>query len=275
MLEDMHLNGLSASTQETYVNAVRRLSRYHDKSPGKLSEEELRAFFLHLTEKQVSRSFFKIHLCAIKFFYEKTLKLEWSTLKFIRPRRRKKLPVVLSQSEIKNILCCVRNPVYRTCLNLIYACGLRISEAVALRLEHFDKNRQIIVIHDSKGGKDRFVPYCPTTREMLSDYWRSTGCLRPWLFPCQTKPQEHIKACTLRRAFKMALLESGINKDGKVHSLRHSYATHLLEEGVDLLSIQQILGHGSIKTTSIYTHITDPLIKKTTQTIDKLMENMA
>lgn len=275
MIEDMRLNGLSASTQETYVNAVRRLARYYGKSPEKLSEEELRAFFLHLTEKELSRSFFKIHLCAIKFFYEKTLDYPWPTLKFVRPMKRKKLPVVFSQSEIKSILSYVRNPIYRMCINLIYACGLRISEAVALRLEHFDKNRQIVVISDSKGGKDRFVPYCQVTRDMLTDYWQANGCPHPWLFPCQTKPQEHIKACTLRRAFKMALLESGINKNGKVHSLRHSYATHLLEEGVDLLSIQHILGHGSIKTTSIYTHITDPLIKKTTQTIDKLMENMA
>jgi len=275
MIEDMQLYGLSVYTQEVYVNAVKDLARFYNSSPEKISEDQLRQFFLHLTnEKKVSVSTFKIHLCAIKFLYEKTINRKWPVLKIVRPKKRLKLPVIFSQSEVKSIISHVRNLIYRNCLTLIYCCGLRISEAVGLRIDDFDKNRRIIVIRNSKGGKDRMVPYSRNTRDILLAYWKQMGRPWPWLFPCQTKPQHHIKAHTLRKAFKAALLESGNGKDGKVHSLRHSYATALLEKGVDLRSIQRILGHGSIKTTSIYTHITENLAKKTNEKIDEIMASM-
>lgn len=275
MIEDMQLYGLSSSTQGVYVDAVKHLAEFHGHSPARLKEEHLRQFFLHLVnEKQLSRSYFKIHLCAIKFLYEKTLHQDWPTLKIIRPKPGQKMSPVFSQDEVKSVLSYVKNPVYRGCLALIYHCGLRISEAVCLKVDQFDKNRMLLLIPDSKGNKDRYVPYSQNTRRMLSNYWHSVNCPRPWLFPSLKKPGEHIKSDVLYRTFKVALQKSGIGKDGTVHTLRHSYATRLLEEGVDLQSIQKYLGHKSIKTTTIYTKLTPNIIKKNKNAIETITQGI-
>jgi site-specific recombinase XerD len=279
MIEDMCLFGLRDSTQQVYVDAVKNFFRFHNNQPlDKLADKDLRSFFLYLTkEKKVSRSTHKIHLCALKFFFQKTLNQEWPVLKILRPLKSFKLPVIFTPEEVKAILFCVDNLVYRMCLNLMYACGLRISEAAGLRVSDFDKNRRLITIYNGKGNKDRLVPYCQSTKELLSSYWNYMGRPRPWLFFRQSKSSGDmgpIKIGTLRNAFKMALSKSGIGKKGSPHSLRHSYATHLLERGVDLASIQKILGHQSLKTTSIYTHITDDIVENTQAVVEKLMREI-
>lgn len=279
MVEDMQLHGLKETTQKVYCDALENFSKYYNKPPEELEGPEIRQFFLNLVNsRKVSRSTFKIHLCAVKFFFERTLGRQWHVLQLIRPGIRFKIPTVFSQDEIKKLLNCVENPVYRACLALIYGCGLRISEAVAIQIGDFDKERRTIHIRNGKGGKDRYVPYSLATREMLRKYWRENNRPKPWLFPHSSKSSQPIKADTLRRAMKAALASpyNGIygKDDATVHTLRHSYATHLLEQGVDLTSIQRLLGHGSIKTTARYTHITEALTKGTNQAIDEIMAHM-
>lgn len=279
MIEDMQLHGFKETTQKVYCDAIENFSKYHNKPPEELEDPEIRQFFLNLVNiRKVSRSTFKIHLCAIKFFFEKTLQRQWHVLQLIRPEVRFKIPVVFSQDEIKKLLNSIKKPVYRACLALIYGCGLRISEAVGLQIDDFDKERRTIHVCSGKGGKDRYVPYSLATREMLIKYWRTNKRPRHWLFPNPMKPSEPIKPHTLRTAMKKALTSPDTGISGKdnatVHTLRHSYATHLLEQGVDLTSIQRLLGHSSIKTTARYTHVTEALAKGTNQAIEKIMANM-
>ena len=167
MLEDMQLRGLSARTQEAYARAVWQLAQHYHRSPDQLSEEELRQYFLYLTnEKKLARPTATIALCGIKFFYQQTLKQEWPTLRFVRPAHEWKLPVVLSRAEVRRILQEVRIPVYRACLTTIYACGLRLLEGSRLQVPEVDSGRMLLHIH-GKGKKDRYVPLPEPTLQLL------------------------------------------------------------------------------------------------------------
>jgi len=273
MLEDLQLAGFAPRTQKSYVDAVQRLARHYNRSPALLAEDEVRRFFLHLiNERKSARSTVTIYLCGIKFFYETTLKRTWNIFGLVRPRRVKKLPVVLSVNEVRTIIASIRKPVLQMALTIIYSCGLRVSEAARLRVEDIDGERHLLWVRDSKGGKDRSVPLSEPTLIHLRKFWRQTRT-KVWLFPGQEG--EHIKIVTVQNAFKAALLESGINKKASVHSLRHSFATHLLECGVDIRIIQKILGHGSITTTCIYTHLTDKITDHLSKTLNDLMTGLS
>ena len=273
MLEDLQLAGFAPRTQKSYVDAVQRLARHYNRSPALLAEDEVRRFFLHLiNERKSARSTITIYLCGIKFFYETTLKRTWNIFGLVRPRRVKKLPVVLSVNEVRTIIASIRKPVLQMALTIIYSCGLRVSEAARLRVEDIDGGRHLLWVRDSKGGKDRSVPLSEPTLIHLRKFWRQTRT-KVWLFPGQE--EEHIKIVTVQNAFKAALLESGINKKASVHSLRHSFATHLLECGVDIRIIQKILGHGSITTTCIYTHLTDKITDHLSKTLNDLMTGLS
>jgi len=263
MIEDLQLRGLAPKTQEAYVGAVRQLAKHYGKAPDQISEEELRQYFLHLkNEKQVSRSTCTIALCGIKFFYEKTLERDWTRLEFVRPPREKRLPVVLSAGEVGRILGCVRRLRYRVCLSTIYGCGLRLSEGVHLQVADIDGERMMVHVRQGKGAKDRYVPLPQQTLALLRQQWLSHRH-RQWLFPGRAPRGEDACAArgpmnvsSVQKAFKAALQESGIQKQATVHTLRHSYATHLLEAGVNLRIIQAYLGHSSPQTTARYTHLT-------------------
>ena len=263
MVEDMQLRGLSEKTQDGYVRAVRQLAEHYDKSPQNITDEELRQYFLHLTNvKHLSPSTIRVTLHGIKFLFQHTLRKEWPTLDLVRPRREKKLPVVLSVAEVHRILRIIRRPRYRACLSTIYACGLRVSEGVSLQVRYIDSDRMMVHVRHGKGAKDRYVPLPVPALEMLRRYWR-THRHPEWLFPAPAKSGVPLSTATkpmtvsgVQRAFKAALQESGIQKDASVHTLRHSYATHLLEAGVNLRVIQAYLGHSSPQTTAIYTHLT-------------------
>jgi len=189
MIEDMQLNGLSASTQECYVNAVRGLAGHFHRSPDKLCEEELRDYFLYLAhKKKVARSSATIAICGIKFLYEQTLRRRWTTLPLLRPPRRKKLPVVLSREEVRRALRAVRIPSCRACLTTIYACGLRASEGAHLRVDDVDSSRMLLRIIQGKGNQDRYVPLPEPVLQMLRAFWR-THRKRPWLFPVPARPK--------------------------------------------------------------------------------------
>jgi len=257
MTEDMQLAGYSSKTQQAYVGAVRQLFAHFKCNPSQLTEEQLRQYFLYLTnERKVSRPTVTIALCGIKFFFERTLQREWTTLGLVRPRREKKLPVVLSREEVRRILEKVHTPVYRACLKTIYSCGLRLREGSQLRVSDIDSGRTALHIH-GKGGKDRYVPLADRTLQLLREFW-TTHHSRPWVFPATSRgltPGAEIHPLTdssLQKAFKRAVAAAGISKRAHIHSLRHSYATHLLEAGVNLRIIQENLGHGSARTTQIY-----------------------
>ena len=281
MIEDMQLRGLSERTQETYLRTVRQLAEHYGRSPDQISEEELRQYFLFLeNDKQVSGSTFSQALCGIKFFYEHTLKREWAIFELVRPHREKKLPVVLSVEEVYRILEHLYHPRYRVCLSTIYACGLRLQEGIHLRVGDIDGDRSMLYVRHGKGAKDRYVPLPEGVLCMLRTYWTLHRHPR-WLFPSSTgttispalavKPIHH---SSVQRAFKSALQKSGVQKPATVHTLRHSYATHLLEAGVNLRLIQAYLGHSSPKTTAIYAHLTRKAETLAVEAIDRVINPM-
>jgi len=269
MIEDMQLKGLAIRTQEAYVNAVLQLSKRYKKSPDCIEEEELRGYFLYLkNEKKVADSTFSIALCGIKFFYEQTLGKEWHTLQLVRPDRKKKLPVVLSTEEVKRVLDCVHRLPYQVCLHTIYACGLRLLEGTRLCVKDIDGARKMIHVVQGKGGKDRYVPLPDHTLKLLRHFW-VTHRHPEWMFPARNR-LEAMDESGVQRAFHAALQESGVHKQASVHTLRHSYATHLLEVGVDLRIIQAYLGHASPSTTAIYTHLTSATEAQVNQRINQI-----
>jgi site-specific recombinase XerD len=281
MVEDMQLRGLSKRTQDCYVRAVKQLAEHYGKSPNHICEEELRQYFLYLkNDKQVSSSTFTIALCGIKFFYQRTLRQEWTTLDLARAVREKKLPVVLSKDQVRRILGCIRRQRYRVCLSTIYACGLRVYEGVHLQVRDIDSERMLVHVRKGKRSKDRYVPLPIGALEMLRRHW-CTHRHPVWLFPARLRtgvpPSTATKPMTVRgvqRCFQTALQESGIEKEATVHTLRHSYATHLLETEVSLRQIQVYLGHSSIQTTAIYTHLTRKTEKRATKSINQMMEDL-
>jgi len=268
MIEDMQLRGLSARTQEVYLYAVRDLARYFRRSPDQLKDEDLRRYFLYLrTEKKLSRSSTTIALCAIKFLYETTLQQPWPTLELVRPPKQYKLPVVLSREEVRRILAEVRIALYRVCLTTIYSCGLRLSEARQLRVTDIDSSRMMLRIH-GKGNKDRYVPLPQRTLELLRE--RS----REWMFPSPQSEGVSVSAPPLGCAFRAALKASGVPKPAHIHTLRHSYATHLLEMGINLRVIQENLGHRSARSTQLYTHLTREIRDALTDPLNQLMQDL-
>ena len=174
MIEDLQLRGMSERTQEAYVRAVRQLADYYHKSPDLITEEELRQYFLYIKNvKHYSRAATTIALCGIKFFFQQTLKRTWTTFELVRPPREKKLPAVLSQDEVRNILGRVRLFRYRVCLTTIYSCGLRLQEGTHLQVRDIDSARMLVHIRHGKGGKDRYVPLPQRTLELLREFWKS------------------------------------------------------------------------------------------------------
>jgi site-specific recombinase XerD len=281
MMEDMQLHGLSKGTQTVYASAIRRLAGHYSKSPDRITEEELRQYFLYLTyEKQVSRSTCTIVLCSVKFLYQYTLQREWPTLELVRPPKEKKLPAILSQEEVRKILGCVHQFRFRVCLSTIYACGLRISEGISLQVGDIDSGRMLVHVHKGKGAKDRYVPLPQHTLEQLRHCWASHR--NPvWLFPSgfnrrslMVASKTHISGKSVRRAFHGALEACDIRKKASVHTLRHSYATHLLEAGINLRLIQSYLGHHALWTTSQYTHLTRRAEDLAGKAIDQLMADL-
>jgi len=282
MVEDMQLRGFAARTQEAYLTAVCQLARYHQKSPEEISDEELRQYFLYLVNgKKLARASITIALCGIKFLYQQTLKQEWPTLNLVRPRQEKRLPVVLSRDEVRSVLHEIRIPTYRACLTTIYACGLRLSEGRCLQVCDVDSARMLLHIH-GKAKKDRYVPLPTEILSMLRDLWK-THRSPVWVFPIPRRdkiwhrPGETgvpVSVDAVQSAFRQALKRTGITKRAHVHTLRHSYGTHLLEDGINLRVIQELLGHRSPATTAIYTHLTAEVRSRAVDSINRLMQDL-
>jgi site-specific recombinase XerD len=280
MIHDLQLRGYADRTVEAYVGAVVRLARYYHLAPDHLSEEQLRAYLLYLsTERKLAGASLTVALCGLRFFYEQTLGRHWTVLEVARPKREKKLPVVLSRDEVWRVLAGVRDPVYRACLTTIYACGLRLQEGAHLEVADVDAARALLHIHLGKGGQDRLVPLPEAALALLRAQWRTHRHPR-WLFPTTPRlraaPRNDpalgpVSDTTLQKAFGRAVRASGVGKRAHVHTLRHSYATHLLEAGVPIPLIQEYLGHSSLSTTALYTHLTRELRAAALDPINGLM----
>jgi site-specific recombinase XerD len=280
MIGDLELRGYSERTVEAYVRAVVQLARFYGSSPDRLTEEQVRDYLLHLTRVQkVARGTHTIALCGIKFFYQQTLARRWGVLGVARPKREKKLPVVLSREEVWRVLDQIRIDVYRVCLTTIYVCGLRLMEGAGLLVDDVDSARGVLRVR-GKRGKDREVPLPAATLDLLRCHWR-THRSPSWLFPAPTRhgiahsvahDAGPLTRSSLQSAFRRAVVKSGIHKRAHVHTLRHSYATHLLEEGVTLRLIQEYLGHSSPRTTAIYTHLTREIRDAARDPVNRLMQ---
>ena len=280
MMQDLQLRGYADRTVEAYVRAVAQLAQFYHASPDQLTEEQVRQYLVHLsTVQKVARGTHTIALCGITFFYQHTLVRPWTVLDVARPKGEQKLPVVFSRDEVWRILNAVRIDAYRVCLTTIYACGLRLTEGLRVQVPDVDSDRTLLHIH-GKRGKDRYVPLPDGTLALLRTHWR-THRNPQWLFPAPlagarvhapaVPSSTPITRSCLQSAFARAVKQSGIHKRAHVHTLRHSYATHLLEAGVNLRLIQDYLGHTSPSTTAIYLHLTRELRATAVQPINDLM----
>lgn len=282
MLEDMDMRGFSVRTQLSYVRSVIALSRYFgNRSPATLTAEEIRRYFVHLkVERKLARQTVTIALCGIKFFIEVTLKRDFSLTGIPVPKRHKKLPVVLSPQEVRAILGKVQPQRFSACIKLLYACGLRLGEACRLAPTDIDSPRGVVTIRNAKGATDRQVPIPPATVTLLREFWKSHRNQR-WLFPaescgrrCGSPAERHIPLGGVQKAFQLARKAARIQKAAHCHTMRHSYATHLLEAGINLRMIQEWLGHRSPMTTSVYTHMTEQATSVAAQQVGQMMADL-
>jgi len=271
MIEDMSLHGLSQATQRTYVDAVANLARYFKRPPDQVTEEELRRFFISLARRR-AKSTVRVHLFALRFLFRYTLQRPSPTLDLIRVKRDRTLPAVLSHDEVRQLLAHIRRPEARIAALLMYSCGLRVSQAVHLKIADIDSRRMVLCLRHGKGGQQQYVLLPQRTLELLRDYWRQH---RPahWLLPDQTG-QRPIRREAVLKAIVPAAQEAHLTKHVSCHTLRHSYATGLLEREIDLRVIQGLLGHHSIRSTALYTHLTGGAMQKVQTTLNGLMADL-
>jgi len=264
------LRGYSQKTRKAYLHHIERHINYFTNYPKELDENHIREYMLHLIdEKKVSRSYHNQAVSAIKFLYDNVLKMPKVVSSLPRPRKERKLPVILSREDVKRLIQSVGNVKHKAILMLAYSAGLRVSEVVRLRVEDIDSKRWMIHIRASKGRKDRYTVLSNVVLEVLKEYWNK---YRPknWLFP-GAKESNHITTRTVEKILENARQKAGIPKHITVHTLRHSFATHLLESGTDIRYVQELFGHKSLKTTEIYTHVSEKDIARIRSPLDTIM----
>ena len=254
---ELTLRRYSPKTHEAYLGHLRRFLDHFGRATETLTGGELKAYFLDLVHNGISHSYQNQAISAVKFLYRHVLKRPEILTDLPRPVRKKKsLPAVLSRGEVRRLFQAVDNLKHRAILLVIYAGGLRVSEAARLKVSDVDGERKQVFVRSGKGDKDRYTVIGEAALEALREYWR---VYRPhdWLFP-GARPDKYISPRAIEKAFRRARDEAGIRKDATVHTLRHSFATHLLEDGVDVRYIQELLGHEDVRTTQRYTHVSDP-----------------
>jgi len=269
---DMRLRRFSPKTIACYLACMRGVARHFRKSPAELGDEEIRAYLHYLMEeRKVSQSVLVQTYSALKFFFENTLQKQWNAFRIPRCKQRRKLPGVLTREEVESILSATKNLKHRAILMTIYSAGLRIGEVTRLKVSDIDSGRMVIRVNEGKGLKDRYTLLGERNLEMLRRYWKA---YRPpeWLFPGRNV-SDPVSISAIQRVFKASLEKAGIKKKASVHTLRHCFATHLLESGTDLYYIQRLLGHKSAGTTSVYLHITGKDIGKIKSPIDSPLGN--
>lgn len=271
MRQDMELKHLSERTIETYLKCVENFAKHYGKPPEDIGNEAIRDFIYYLLkEKQASQASISQHYSAIKFFYQTTLGRDWALLKIPRSKREKKLPVVLSKEEVWDVFEEIKNIKYLAIMMTIYSGGLRLAEALNLKVSDIDSQRMMIRVNLGKGNKDRYTLLGKRALDILRIYYKET---RPkvWLFP-STSPEKQLSPSAVQKTFHDALAKTKITKKASVHTLRHSFATHLLEDGVEIPYIQNLLGHSDSRITSIYLHVARKKLLTVVSPIDRIDE---
>ena len=271
MVSDLTLRGYRPDTIRSYTNRVRQFAKYFMRSPDEMGEREIRTFLVYLAQvRKLSPAYRKLFTAAIKFLYRVTLNRPDVVEAIPYPKIPKPLPDILTKAEVLAILEAVKSIKYRMVIATAYAAGLRISEACALHCRgDIDSQRMLIHIRQGKGGKDRYVALSPSLLTLLREYFRQARPSGPYLFPGQD-PDRALRPKSVYKVFRRALKKTGITKHVTIHSLRHAYAAHLLEEHVDIRVIQALLGHSSIRATCRYTHVSGQLIARTHSPFDSL-----
>jgi integrase/recombinase XerD len=268
MLEDMQIRNLSPHTIDGYIRYVAQFAKHFKTSPDQLGPEHVRAYQLHLLERQVHQSILIQTVCALRFLYEKTLHQPWTVDYIPFPKKIKKLPVILSRDEVQTLIQTPRHLKHRIILATLYTTGLRATELCRLQGTDIDSGRMVVVVHQGKGKKDRQVPLSTDLLPQLRRYWKLYG-LESWLFPGR-RVSEPLTRHGLHHICTQAGKDAKLKKTIYPHLLRHTYATHLLEAGMDLRSIQLLLGHASLSSTSIYLHLANPALETTKSPLNTL-----
>ena len=255
LIEDLRIRNYASRTIDIYVRCVALFAKHFGRSPEDLGAEEVREYQLYLREeKKASWAFFNQTVSALRFLYGKTLKHDWLVEQIPYPRQEKRLPDVLSFEEVSKLFSCVRTLMSCTILQTMYGAGLRLMEAVSLKKNDIDSERMVIRVRQGKGRRDRYVTLSATLLETLREYYKASKPKGEWLFP-NGKGTGAINHNTVQKACSLAARKAGLRKRVTTHTMRHSFATSLLEAGVDLRTIQILLGHGSLNTTAIYLHV--------------------
>ncbi|MAK49225.1 MULTISPECIES: site-specific integrase [Marinobacter] len=254
MIQAMCQHGFSPRTQQSYLYVVTELARYYRRSPDQLQVDDLQVYFNYLVqERALSPASCRLYLHGIRFLYLQVLHWAHFDVTLVLPKRPQRIPELLTRQEVSRLLAGVSNPKHQALLSIIYGCGLRVSEAVALQVKDLDGERHLLRVAQGKGAKDRMVPLAPGLLQVLRQYWRIRRPM-PWLFPSDLLPDKHLHITTPQKVFHQAKRASGIHKRGGIHALRHAYATHQLEQGVPLHELQRLLGHSDLRSTQRYLH---------------------
>lgn len=266
LLQEMQYRNYSPRTIESYLSCLTKLSKHFDQCPGKISIDQVKSYLhYYVTQKQASVSFVNQTISIVKLLHVSILKREWDSLTIVRPRREKRLPVVLSREEISQVLSATDNLKHRSILMLAYSSGLRIGEVINLKLHDIDSSRMQVRIIKGKGKKDRYTILSESTLALLRQYYAN---YRPkiWLF--EGPKFKQYSSSSIQKIFKRSCKKINLNKSVYFHCLRHSFATHLLEQGVNIQILQHLLGHSNPKTTCVYLHVQQYSLDKVTSPLD-------
>ena len=271
--EDLQRRNYAARTVASYTDAVAKFAKHFGRSPEHLGAEEVRQYQLHLIDRHLAWSTFNQAVCALRLLYKLTLGRPDMVEAIPYGKKPKFLPAVFSPYEVVRVLAAAVNDRFGIMLQTTYGCGLRIAEVTHLRITDIDSQRMVLHVRNGKGGKDRLLPLSRLLLQRLRDYWRKH---RPsdWLFPGQ-KPGQPISIGQVQRLCRLTMLAAGVTKQASMHTLRHSYATHLLEAGTDLATLQKLLGHNHLSTTLLYVHLGQENLLRTPSPLDSLPQTPA
>jgi site-specific recombinase XerD len=272
MIEDMTARHFAEKAQKDYIRHVRNFAAFLGRSPDTAASEDLRLYQLHMTKTHVGTPSINSAVAALRFFFKVTLERDDLVRRLTFVHQPRKAPIVLSPEEVVRLLEAASGVKYKAALAAAYGAGLRVSEVVALKVSDIDSKLMTLRVEQGKGQKDRFVMLSPQLLELLRDWWRAARP-RAWLFPGQN-PVNPMSARQLHRAVRAAAQAAGIAKRVSPHTLRHSFATHLLEQNVDIRVIQVLLGHAKLNTTALYTRVAVNTIREVTSPLDRLSLNL-
>lgn len=271
MIDEMTIRNFTKTTQNVYIRAMARFAKHFNRSPEFLGAEDVRAYQLHLMQQDYAKKYVHVTVCAARFLYNQVLRRGWAINELPYPKKAKPLPDVLSKSEVTALLASPSSLRDRAILTTMYATGLRPFEVARLRISDIDSSRMVIKVVCGKGQKDRYVMLSPTLLSLLREYWQGYKP-REWLFPGRREPGRSLAPCQVYTACKRAAADSDIKKNVNPRLMRHTFATHLLEDGTDIRVVQALMGHANISSTTRYTRVSTSVIAAAKSPLDTLKE---